>query len=310
MLVEKYRPKTWDDIIGHARILEKMKGYVVAGDMPNLLLYGKPGVGKTASALVLANELGIKGQDLKILNASDERGIDTVRTTVKNFAQTMSSSPTGWKILIMDEADSLTKQAQNALRPVMERYHKSVRFIMIGNNIGGFSKALQSRCEKMQFRAVHASRIRTLLVKIEQKEGIILPGPVNEAITKVVSGDVRDALNILEGLLTLENPTPEDVYEAVGTADSDNVFRLMGKALKGDMAALKTANSMLDQGATADSILSTMYFSALKGGFGPVQSDRNRLIILETLGMIPGATDKMRLQMMIAKIIMKVKPPV
>lgn len=203
----------------------------------------------------------------------------------------------------MDEADYLTPQAQAALRRIMEFYYKSVRFILTANTLSKLIDAIRSRCDILHFRALHPSNMELLLLKISIKEGHKVPSDVFHAITEIVHGDARLALNILEGLFSLDNPTKEDVYSIIGTPTDDNVFKLIFHAVRGQIEALDEANRLVtDGGVNAAELLNSMYWLTLKGAVQGL-TDEERLRVLEAIGMIPGASDEMRLSGILAKII-------
>ena len=303
MLVEKYRPDTLDGIMGQKKIIASLKGYIEAREMPNLLFVGKPGIGKTATAIALAKDMGCYPGGFLELNASDERGIKIVRENIKNFARTKAITTTGWKIILLDEADELTKPAQQALRRTMEVHHRTVRFILTVNSLGKLKAALRSRCTPYQFRGLHPSHVKTLLIKVALKEGVKISAEVNQAIIKTVHGDMRMALNILEAMMSLDEPTADDVYELMGVVDDKNVFSMMHGALKGDMKALKTMKKLLDGGANAHQLMNTMYWMAIRGGIG--MTEKKSLDILSVMGTIPGTSDEMVLTSILARLILK-----
>ena len=304
LLVEKYRPSTLDDLIGQKKIVESLKGYVQKGEMSNLLFVGKSGTGKTAAAIALAKDMGCWPDGYLELNASDDRGINVVRENIKNFAKTRAITKSGFKIILLDEADELTKPAQQALRRTMELYYKTVRFILTINDKGKLSSALKSRCTPYNFRGLHPAHVRLLLIKVEQSEGRIMPEAVNQAIIKVVHGDMRLALNILESLLSVETPLPEDVYELVGIVEEENVWSMMHTALKGSMHALDKMNELVNSGANAHELMNTMYWTAMKGT-APGMTEKKRLDVLEAMGTIPGTSDEMILTGILARLILK-----
>jgi len=305
MLVEKYRPRSLDGIIGQKRIVQVMRGYVLKQDMPNLLFVGKSGTGKTAMAYALAFELGCVGRrNFLELNASDERGIDTIRNVVKNFAKTKGTSRCEFKILLLDEADALTRQAQMALRRIMEQYYRSVRFILTVNTLGRLLPAISSRCAIFHFRGLHPANMRLLLRRVATAEGKrFLSDFTIDAIVKVARGDARLALNILEGVLHLEEPTAEDVYNLVGETEDANVFRIIHRALQGRIDSISMAKQMLDDGASSTALINTIYGIAMKGGR---LDEKSRLQLLKAIGDVPFATDDQRLMSILAKIILSV----
>ncbi|MEK6837549.1 MAG: AAA family ATPase, partial [Nanoarchaeota archaeon] len=132
---EKYRPADFSDIVGQEEIVKRIKAFVKHQNLPHLLFAGPPGVGKTSTALVIARELYGENwrQNIIDLNASDERGIDVIRTKVKDFARTKALGDAPFKICVLDESDSLTREAQQALRRTMENYTATCRFILLAN---------------------------------------------------------------------------------------------------------------------------------------------------------------------------------
>jgi replication factor C small subunit len=149
---EKYRPKNLSDVVGHRPIVERLEAYVKIGNMPNMLFAGQPGIGKTACSLAFAREIfgDTFSQNFLELNASDERGIDTIRGTIKDFAATLPYGNSQFKIIFLDEADALTRDAQNALRRTMENSAKTCRFILSCN----YSSVQDNRADTVPLRAV------------------------------------------------------------------------------------------------------------------------------------------------------------
>jgi len=184
-----------------------------------MLFYGPPGTGKTSTILALAKELYgpelIKTRVLE-LNASDERGISIVREKVKNFARVAVSNPTSeqskkypcppYKIIILDEADSMTQDAQSALRRTMETYSKITRFCLICNYVTRIIDPLASRCSKFRFKSLDEGSARERLVGIAEREGVKYEEGVVEALIRVSDGDLRKAITYLQSAARLHNP--------------------------------------------------------------------------------------------------------
>ncbi len=149
--VEKYRPRKLTEYVGNEHLVKKVGSYIKNDDIPHLLLYGKAGTGKTTLARIIVND--ILGCNFLYINASDESGIDVIRHNITNFAQTKSFDG-GIKVVILDEADGLTPQAQAALRNTMETYAKYCRFILTANYRHKIIPALQSRCQSLNLKPV------------------------------------------------------------------------------------------------------------------------------------------------------------
>lgn len=196
-----------------------------------MLFYGPPGTGKTSTILALAKEL--YGPDLMRtrvleLNASDERGISIVREKVKDFARIAISNPTPqqardfpcppYKIIILDEADSMTQDAQSALRRTMETYSKITRFCLICNYVTRIIDPLASRCSKFRFKSLDEGSARDRLVSIAEREGVRYEEGVVDALIRVADGDLRKAITYLQSAARLHNPVADVQAEAPTTA--------------------------------------------------------------------------------------------
>lgn len=195
---EKYRPQTLDDIIDHAEKIQTLKALVAKNEMTHLLFYGPPGCGKTSTILACVREMYGEQYRKYILelNASDDRGIDTVRKKIPDFVKITSNKI---RFVILDEADSMTNDAQSALRRVIEKYSPSSRFCLICNNINKIISGLQSRCTKMRFGQLTATEIKRKLDDIITKENVhITP----DACTRLIhlDRDFRQILNTLQCL--------------------------------------------------------------------------------------------------------------
>jgi len=148
--------------------------------------------------------------------------------------------------------------------------------------------------------------MRTLLIKVQRGEGRVMSSSVNDAIIKAVTGDARKALNMLEALMQLDEPTGEDVAELFGIVGEETVWEIMHGALKGSMKALDKANNLTKSGVSGQEIMNTIYFTALKGT-APGITEEKRLRVLKAMGTIPGQTDTMRMTSTIAAIILDAK---
>ena len=201
---EKYRPKSIHQLIGQETFKLDAEHWIENKDMPNVLLHGPAGVGKTAAAGILALEVLKREIDSNFfeINASDDRRLEVVRTTIKDVAQQKAIGDVPFKIIHLDELDGMTPDAQNALKRIMERYAHNVRFIITANDRSKIIYPLQSRCANYYFSILDNDTISTLLRTILQNEE--LPLPSEEDLATFIShynGDVRRTITELQAAL-------------------------------------------------------------------------------------------------------------
>ncbi|XP_015907258.1 replication factor C subunit 4 isoform X2 [Parasteatoda tepidariorum] len=227
--VEKYRPKCMNEVVYQDEVVAVLKKSLANPDLPNLLFYGPPGTGKTSTILALSRE--IFGDMFKTrileLNASDERGIQVIRDKVKTFAQQTASAtrPDGrpcppFKIVILDEADSMTNAAQSALRRTMEKASKSTRFCLICNYISRIIDPLTSRCSKFRFKPLSKETLSQRLNYITTEENVKLEEKVIDSIIEYSEGDLRKAITLLQSAHRLKG---EDGITATDVADISGI---------------------------------------------------------------------------------------
>jgi len=253
--VEKYRPAKVDDVAHQEEVVRAMKTCTEKNNLPHLLFYGPPGTGKTSLILAVAKELyGVSHYRDRVLelNASDERGIDVIRNKVKKFAQyavgAREHDVTGkpiplFKIIILDEADSLTKDAQAALRRVMEDYTKVTRFCIICNYISRIIDPITSRCSKFRFQPLsdtaHISRLRY----IAEQENVVVSDEGLAAAMSHAEGDLRRSINILQSASNLfvgKPITADEVTEIAGAVPKSVAEKTIDLAFKGSTLDLMT----------------------------------------------------------------------
>lgn len=241
--VEKYRPSKVDEIVGQKGVVERLNGYLKSRNLPNMLFAGPPGTGKTTCAIALANELfdaNWKANFLE-LNASDERGIDVVRGKIKSFARYLAPSIGGegkqdsFKIIFLDEADALTKDAQHAMRRTMEMFSRNCRFILSCNYSSKIIEPIQSRCALFRFRPISKEDMEERLKYIAQKEGLALTEKGIAAILYVSEGDLRKAINLLQSASVFSKEISEEViYGVVAKARPEDIRKILQTALGRD----------------------------------------------------------------------------
>ncbi|CAH8356210.1 unnamed protein product [Eruca vesicaria subsp. sativa] len=219
--VEKYRPQSLDDVAAHRDIVDTIDRLTNENKLPHLLLYGPPGTGKTSTILAVARKLyGPKYRNMILeLNASDDRGIDVVRQQIQDFASTQSFSlgKSSVKLVLLDEADAMTKDAQFALRRVIEKYTKSTRFALIGNHVNKIIPALQSRCTRFRFAPLDPVHVSQRLKHVIEAEGLDVSESGLAALVRLSNGDMRKAMNILQSThMASEKISEEDVYLCTG----------------------------------------------------------------------------------------------
>ena len=237
MWVEKYRPETLSDIVNQKEIIGSLSGLLKnQGEMPNLLFSGGAGVGKTTTAMCLSREiLGKRWKDYTLeLNASDERGIGMVREKVKKFSRFAGlDTEIPFKIIILDEADEMTSDAQTALRRIIEDAAKFCRFILIANNISKIIPPIQSRCANFKITQIKQTEIVNHLKTIVKKEKIKSDDKGITEITEYAEGDLRHAINLLQAVASTGNISQANVKAAAGLTKTNDVSDVLKLAMSG-----------------------------------------------------------------------------
>ncbi|KAK5201169.1 Subunit of heteropentameric Replication factor C (RF-C) [Cryomyces antarcticus] len=334
--VEKYRPKSLDDITAQDHTVTVLRRTLQSSNLPHMLFYGPPGTGKTSTVLALAKQLYgpnlIKTRVLE-LNASDERGISIVREKVKDFARMQLSNPPAgpagieyrkkyscppYKIIILDEADSMTQDAQSALRRTMETYSKITRFCLICNYVTRIIDPLASRCSKFRFKSLDSANAGRRLEDIAANENVDLEDGVIETLLRCSEGDLRKAITFLQsaarlvGALQAKKSRPkvgemdddamdvetadgeavtvrsiEDIAGVIPVATIDRLLQAMQSRNKGNVyeSVAGVVTDMVADGWSATQVVSQLYDKIV---YDDAISDRHKNKIVMTFSQ----TDK------------------
>lgn len=282
--VEKYRPRTMDQIISHREILKSLTNFMEKKTLPHLLFFGPSGSGKTSTIKCCAKKIYGEYTDcmVLILNASNERGIETVRTKIKNFVSNQNriflpmDIRNIFKLVILDEIDSMTVEAQGMLRQTIEKNSSTTRFCLICNDIDKINIALQSRCALFRFSPLNNDDMREKLCEILTIEKIKCEDDAIDAIIKISKGDIRAAINFLQHIkLTLgKNITVNSVYKISGHCTPEMIcvifvklMDLMKKKISLHKCVVNASRIMVENNITIFNLLSELKNTVMESKF-------------------------------------------
>ena len=289
MWTEKYRPQSLDELINQKEIVSRFKTFVEEKNLPHLLLVGPAGVGKTTSILALARDLYGPGYRNFILelNASDERGIGIIREKVKNFARTAAiASSVSFKILIMDEADHLTSDAQHALRRIMEIYTKTCRFCLLGNYSENIIDPIQSRCSVFRFSPLDEPDLKNYIQLIADKEELEIVDEGLDAIYQASSGDVRKAINLLQAAAASQKLIDDvTIYNLLGNVSPEKIREMLAVALDGRFLESRELlrELIIDEGLAPDDIIRNIYREIMRY---PTLTEKMKIKLSDAIGEV------------------------
>ncbi len=305
--IEKYRPATLDEVVGQEAITSRLSGYVEQEDLPHLLFSGPAGVGKSSAAIAIAHERYGEDweQNFLELNASDERGIDVVRDRIKNFARS-SFGGYDYRVIFLDEADSMTGDAQSALRRTMEQFSHNTRFILSCNYSSQIIDPIQSRCAVFRFSPIPDEAVAERIREIAETEGIELADDGVDALVYAADGDMRKAINALQAAAVLGDTVDEEaVYTITSTARPEDIQEMVEAALEGDFTMARSVLDELltDQGLAGGDVIDQLHRAVWDFGL----DDEAAVRLLDRIGeadyrIAEGANERLQLEALLAAV--------
>lgn len=297
--VEKFRPRCINDIAHQEEVVSVLRNTVKGNEFPNLLFYGPPGTGKTSTILAVCRELygnDIYRNRVLELNASDERGIQVVRDKVKKFANLSISAKKAdgspcppFKVVILDEADSMTIHAQAALRRTMEKQSKTTRFCLICNYVTRIIEPITSRCAKFRFKDLPIETLQTRLDMICKSEDILIDEHALKQLILTSEGDLRKAITFLQSVHRLkagEQISSDDVIEMAGIVPDELLDSLMHTCNLGSYEKLDAnVKSIIMKGYSGAQILTQLHDQLV---LNENMDDNQKSVVMEKLAV----TDK------------------
>ncbi len=282
--VVKYKPNTFEEIIFHKTIIDIIKNSLE--NLPHLIFYGPNGVGKSSLIKIITNSIFSTEtfkQNVLFLSASEQRGIGVVRQEIKNFAkQSVYLNEGNFKIVVLDEVDSMSFEAQSALRRIMETYSKTTRFCFICNSINRISNPIVSRCVKFLFKPIPAIEINNRLNYIAVKENLSdNKKKFIEKISNISNGDLRKAINLFE-ILSLSNNDKNilefDLNYLIGTIKQELIDNLINSIEEKDFNEMKkNISNIFFEGYSSKEILNALYFYILN--YKTLSDHKKKLLI-------------------------------
>ena len=308
--VEKYRPSDFSEIKGQKEIVKRVSAFVLQKNLPHLLFAGPAGVGKSTLAIVIAKKLfGEKWRNNFLeLNASDSRGIDTIRVNVKDFARTKAIGDFPFRVIFLDEADALTREAQQALRRTMENYTQTCRFILCCNYSSKIIEPIQSRCVVFRFKHLEKKEILEIIEKIAIDESLEIDYDAKDALYEISEGDCRKLENVLQSSASITNHITLDIVHSMASlAKPKEIKEVLELALKNKFieARNKLLTLMLDYGLAGIDIIKQIQKSILELEI----DNKSKMILIDKCGeiefrMTEGSDEFIQLEALLSQFVL------
>jgi replication factor C small subunit len=310
--VEKYRPRVLDDVVNQQGIINRLKQFIKDKSMPHLIFAGPAGTGKTTSALCMIREIFGKKMTPNItyleLNASDARGIDVIRTFIKDFAKAKPPLDIPFKVLILDEADNMTAPAQQALRRTMEKYTKNCRMILICNYSNKLIPPIQSRCVVFRFSPLNNKDIKDRIKYIAEQEKILISTDGLNALVEISEGDCRKAINYLQSCGTISNKIDQEIiFRVAGEVPTEKIKEILQTSLNGQLQfSIKLLRDLIKEyGLSGRNIIKSIH----KEIYGLDISEKLKIKLSKILAecefrLSQGATEEIQLLSLLSKIVL------
>ncbi|KAI5192890.1 replication factor C subunit 2/4 [Nematocida minor] len=253
--IEKYRPKSLDEIVGNQAVIDVFKIFSQDENMPHIIIAGTPGIGKTTVANALLNHIfkdrpETKKESVLELNASDERGVDVVRIKIKGFLQ---KKLTNDRFLILDESDSMTTQAQQSMRRLLEK-HQSAKFIFICNDITKISDTIQSRCAILRLSKLSTSDIETIIKRTAEAEGLSISDRSVRSIAETAEGDARQGLNLLQTVAAISKDIDVEIVQRMSHIPPiETIQKIFSKEVR-QKDAISLLDGLFEDGYSSEDI--------------------------------------------------------